>query len=152
MNKFDQHTNMYSLKLIGIGLTILATAFLFFVYFFDWIIYGQSKFTLVKMEHKTECKSRSLPITGATMCGAQDLNTRVKIRFDDSYFVVDTNGVCVDSQSTRRRPLCLETDNLVNEITSSKKLTRSIQLGNSNVLLERPYGQTNNIGANRLVA
>ena len=86
------------------------------------------------------------------MWGAQDLNTRVKIRFDDSYFVVDTNYVCVDSQNISRRPLCLEADNLVNEITSSKKLTRSIQLGNSNVLLERPYGQTNNIGANRLVA
>ena len=40
----------------GIGLTVVATVFLFFVYFFDWIIYGRSQFTLVGAENKTECK------------------------------------------------------------------------------------------------
>ena len=132
-------------------MTIVATVFLFFVYFFDWFIYGQSKFTLVKSEHKTECKSRSLPITGAMICGAQDLNSRVKVKFDDTFFVVDTNRASDDAQSTHFRPLCLETSNFVSGFTSSKKMTRSIRLGESNMLLERPYGQSLNVSANRLV-
>ena len=125
--------------------------FLFFVYFFDWFIYGQSKFTLVETENKTECKSRSLPITEVKMCGAQDLNSRIKVKFDDTYFVVDTNRASDDAQSTHFRPLCLETDNLITEVISSNKITRSIRLGESNMLLERPYGQSLNVSANRLV-
>ena len=133
-------------------MTIIATGFLFFVYYFDWIIYGESKFTLIKTAEKTECKSRSLPINKMTMCGAQDLNTRVKIKLDDSYFIVDTSHSKNDAQCTRSPFLCLETRNVVTEIISSKKMTHSIQLGNSSVLLERPYGQSVSVPTNRLVA
>ena len=132
----------------GIGLTVVATVFLFFVYFFDWIIYGRSQFTLVGAENKTKCKSRPLPIDEATRCGAQDLNLRVKIKLDDSYFVVDTPHPSVDA---RCRSLCLEPHNLVAEITDSKKITRSIQLGGCKVLLERPLKQSSNNSNNRLV-
>ena len=130
-------------------MTIIATGFLFFVYYFDWIIYGESKFTLIKTAEKTECKSRSLPINKMTMCGAQDLNTRVKIKLDDSYFIVDTNHA---TQCIRSPIVCLETRNVVTEIVSSKKRKHSIQLGNSSVLLERPYGQSVSVPTNRLVA
>ena len=130
-------------------MTIIATGFLFFVYYFDWIIYGESKFTLIKTAEKTECKSRSLPINKMTMCGAQDLNTRVKIKLDDSYFIVDTNHA---TQCIRSPIVCLETRNVVTEIVSSKKMTHSIQLGNSSVLLERPYGQSLSTPTDRLVA
>ena len=129
----------------GIGLTVVATVFLFFVFFFDWIIYGRSQFTLVGAENKTECKSRPLPIDEATRCGAQDLNSRVKLKFDDSYFVVET------TDNVRCRSLCLEPHNLAAEITDSKKLTRSIQLGECKVLLERPLKQSSNNTNNRLV-
>ena len=132
-------------------MTIVAVGFLFFVYFFDWIIYGGSKFTLVKAAEKVKCKSRSLPINGATVCGAQDLNMRIKIKLDDSCFIVDTTYASSDTQNLRCRPLCLETDNCVAEITSSKKMTRTIQLGSSNVLLERPY-ENSSVPADRLVA
>ena len=132
----------------GIGLTVVATVFLFFVYFFDWIIYGRSQFTLVGAENKTECKSRPLPIDEATRCGAEDLNSRVKIKLDDSYFVVDTTH---PSGDTRCRSLCFEPHNLVAEITDSKKLTRSIQLGDCKVLLERPLKQSPSNSNNRLV-
>ena len=130
-------------------MTIVATGFLFFVYYFDWIIYGESKFTLIKTAEKTEFRTRSLPINKMTMCGAQDLNTRVKITFDDSYFVVDTSS---DAQSPRCRPACLERDNFITESTSSKKMTHSIQIGSSNVLVERPYGKSISVPVNRLVA
>ena len=133
-------------------MTIIATGFLFFVYYFDWIIYGESKFTLIKTAEKTECKSRSLSINKITMCGAQDLNTRVKIKVDDSYFIVDTSHSKNDAQCTRSPFLCLETRNVVTEIISSKKMTHSIQLGNSSVLLERPYGQSLSTPTDRLVA
>ena len=133
-------------------MTIIATGFLFFVYYFDWIIYGESKFTLIKTAEKTECKSRSLPINKMTMCGAQDLNTRVKIKLDDSYFIVDTSHSKNDAQCTRSQFLCLETRNIVTEFISSKKVVRSIQLGNSSVLLERPYGQSLSTPIDRLVA
>ena len=133
-------------------MTIVAIGFLFFVYFFDWIIYGRSQFTLVSEENKIECKSRSLPVTKATICGAQDLNRRVKVKLDDSYFIVDTTYGSNDAPSTRCRPLCLETNNFVTEITSFKNLACSIQLGVSSVLLERPYGQSVSVPTNRLVA
>ena len=136
-------------------MTIIAIGFLFFVYFFDWIIYGRSQFTLVSEENKTECKSRSLPVTKATTCGAQDLNRRVKVKLDDSYFVVDTTYGPNDAPCTRlqcTRPLCLETKNIVTEITSSEKLACSIKLGSSCVLLERPYGQPISTQIDRLVA
>ena len=84
------------------------------------------------------------------MCGAQDLNTRVKVKLDDTYFVVDTGTQ--NSQDTRCRPLCLDTNNFVTDITSSRKMIRSIQLGTGNVLLERPYGQSLGVPVNRLVA
>ena len=87
-----------------------------------------------------------------TMCGVQDLNTRVKIKLDDSYFIVDTNHANNDAQRTPFPLLCLETKNIVTEIISSKKMARSIQLGNSSVLLERPYGQSLKIPTDRLVA
>ena len=116
------------------------------------MIYGQSKFTLVKVAEKTECKSRSLPINNMTICGAQDLNTRVKVKLDDSYFIVDTSHATYDAQRTHSPFLCLETKNIVTEIISSKKMARSIQLGNSSVLLERPYGQSLEIPTERLVA
>ena len=130
-------------------MTIIATGFLFFVYYFDWIIYGESKFTLIKTAEKTECKSRSLPINKMTLCGAQDINTKVKIKLDDSYFIVDTNHA---TQCIRSPIVCLETRNVVTEIVSSKKRTHSIQLGNSSVLLERPYEQSVSVPTNRLVA
>ena len=133
-------------------MTIVATGFLFFVYFFDWIIYGQNKFTLVQTAEKKECKSRSLPVTRATFCSAQDLNTRVKFKVDDSYFVVDTTYSTSDTSSTHCQPLCLETENIVTEVISSRKMIRSIQLGRSNVLLERPYGESIRVPPNRLVA
>ena len=133
-------------------MTIIATGFLFFAYYFDWIIYGESKFTLIKTAEKTECKSRSLPINKMTMCGAQDLNTRVKIKLDDSYFIVDTSHSKNDAQCTRSPFLCLETRNVVTEVISSKKMTDSIQLGNSSVLLERPYGQSISTPTDRPVA
>ena len=133
-------------------MTIVATGFLFFVYYFDWIIYGESKFTLIKTAEKTECKSRSLPINKMTMCGVQDINTRVKIKLDDSYFIVDTNHATYDAQRTRSPFVCLETRNDVTEFISSKKMTHSIQLGNSSVLLERPYGQSISTPIDRLVA
>ena len=94
-------------------MTTVATLFLFFVYFFDWIIYGRSQFTLVGAENKTECKSRPLPIDEATRCGAQDLNSRVKLKFDYSYFVVET------TDNARCRSLCLEPHNLVAEISQT---------------------------------
>ena len=133
-------------------MTIVAIGFLFFVYFFDWIIYGRSQFTLVSEENKIECKSRSLPVTKATICGAQDLNRRVKVKLDDSYFVVDTTYGPNDAPSTHCRPTCLETNNFVTKIISSKKLACSIKLGSSCVLLERPYGQSVSVQTNRLVA
>ena len=136
-------------------MTIVATGFLFFVYFFDWIIYGRSKFTLVREENKTKCKSRSFPVTKATIYGAQDLNRRVKVKLDDSYFVVDTTYGPNDAPCTRlqcTRPLCLETNNFVTDITSSKKFACLIQLGVSSVLLERPYGQSVSVPTNRIVA
>ena len=133
-------------------MTIVAIGFLFFVYFFDWIIYGRSQFTLVSEENKIECKSRSLPVTKAIICGAQDLNRRVKVKFDDSYFIVDTTYGFKDAPSIKCRPLCLETNNTVTEIISSKNLACSIQLGVSSVLLERPYGQSVSVPINRLVA
>ena len=133
-------------------MTVVASGFLFFVYYFDWMIYGESKFTLVKTAEKTECKSRSLSINKMTMCGAQDINTRVKIKLDDSYFIVDTNHATNDAQCTRSSFLCLETRNVVTEIISSKKMAHSIQLGNSSVLLERPYGQSISTPTDRLVA
>ena len=133
-------------------MTIIATGFLFFVYYFDWIIYGESKFTLIKTAEKTECKSRSLPINKMTISGAQDINTRVKIKLDDSYFIVDTSHSKNDAQCTRSPFLCLETRNVVTEIISSKKMTHSIQLGNSSVLLERPYGQSLSTPTDRPVA
>ena len=130
-------------------MTIIATGFLFFVYYFDWIIYGESKFTLIKTAEKTECKSRSLPINKMTLCGAQDINTKVKIKLDDSYFIVDTNHA---TQCIRSPIVCLETRNVVTEIVSSKKMTHSIQIGSSNVLVERPYGKSISVPVNRLVA
>ena len=133
-------------------MTIIATGFLFFVYYFDWMIYGESKFTLIKTAEKTECKSRSLPINKMTISRAQDINTRVKIKLDDSYFIVDTSHSKNDAQCTRSPFLCLETRNVVTEIISSKKVARSIQLGNSSVLLERPYGQSLSTPIDRLVA
>ena len=123
-------------------MTIVATGFLFFVYFFDWIIYGRSQFTLIREENKTECKSRSLPVTKATTCGAQDLNRRVKVKLDDSYFIVDSTYGSNDAPRTHCPPMCLETNNTVTEITSSKNLACSIKLGSSSVLLERPYEQS----------
>ena len=86
------------------------------------------------------------------MCGAQDLNTRVKVKLDDTYFVVDTTYGTQNAQDTRCRPLCLVTDNFVTDITSTRKMIRSIQLGTGNVLLERPYGQSSGVPVNRLVA
>ena len=83
------------------------------------------------------------------MCGAQDLNTRVKIKLDDSYFIVDTNHA---TQCIRSPIVCLETRNVVTEIVSSKKMTHSIQLGSSCVLLERPYGQLLSTPTDRPVA
>ena len=133
-------------------MTIVATGFLFFVYYFDWIIYGHSKFTLIKTAEKTECKSRSLPIKKMTISGAQDINTKIKIKLDDSCFIVDTSHSKNDAQCTSSSLLCLETRNIVTEVISSKKLTRSIQLGNSSVLLERSYGQSLKIPTDRLVA
>ena len=133
-------------------MTIVAVGFLFFVYFFDWMIYGESKFTLIKTAEKTECKSRSLPINKMTMCGALDLNTKVKIKFDDSYFIVNTSHATEDAQRTRSPFLCLETKNVVTEIISSRKMARTIQLGSSSVLLERPYEQSLKSPTNRLVA
>ena len=103
---------------LGIGLTIVATGFLFFVYYFDWMIYGESKFTLIKTAEKTECKSRSLPINKMTISGAQDLNTRVKIKVDDSYFIVDTSHSKNDAQCTRSPFLCVETRNVFTERVS----------------------------------
>ena len=144
----DRFFTYFVFMFSGIGLTVVATVFLFFVYFFDWIIYGRSQFTLVGAENKTECKSRPLPIDEATRCGAQDLNSRVKLKFDDSYFVVDTTH---PSDDARCRSLCLEPHNLAAEITDSKKLTHSIQLGECKVLLERPLKQSSNNTNNRLV-
>ena len=133
-------------------MTIVAIGFLFYVYFFDLIIYGRSQFTLVSEENKIECKSRSLPVAKATICGAQDLNRRVKIKLDDSFFIVNTTYGSNDAPSIKCRPLCLETNNFVTEITSSKNLACSIQLGVSSVLLERPYGQSISTPIDRLVA
>ena len=133
-------------------MTTVATLFLFFVYFFDWVIYGHSKFTLVKTAEKTKCKSRSVPINDITKCGAQDINTRVKIKLDSSYFIVDTSHSTNDTQCTRSSFLCLETKQNVTEVITSKKLARSIQLGNSSILFERPYEQPLNASVNRLVA
>ena len=148
----DKYYSFYLFNLTGIGLTIVATGFLFFVYYFDWIIYGHSKFTLIKTTEKTECKSRSLPINKMTMCGAQDINTKVKIKLDDSYFIVDTNHATNDAQCTRSPFLCLETKNIVTELISSRKMSLSIKLGNSSVLLERPYGQSLSTPTDRPVA
>ena len=83
------------------------------------MIYGQCKFTLIKEANKVESKSRLFPGNEATLCGAQDLNTRVKMKLDDSFFVVDTTQT--DSWS-----LCLDTKNFVNETTSSKITLQSI--------------------------
>lgn len=116
------------------------------------MVYGKNKFTLVKTAEKTQCKSRSLPINEVTMCGAQDLNTRVKVKLADSYFVVDTTYATDDAQSTHSWPLCLGVDNFVRETISSNKMTRSIQLGNRSILLERPYEQPLIASVNRLVA
>ena len=116
-------------------MTIVAVVFLLFVYFFDWTIHGQSKFTLTKGANKAESTSRLLPGNEATLCGAQDLNTRLKLRFDDSYFVVDTT-------QTNFWSLCLDKKNFVNDSTSSKITFHSLQLGNSNVLLKRPIKQS----------
>lgn len=132
-------------------MTIVAVWFLVFVHFFDWMIYGQSKFTLVKAADKIKGKSRLFPVNEATLCGAQDINTKVKIKFDDSYFVVDTIRASYGSQNTLCLPMCLETNSVVNDITSSKKLTRSLQLGYSYVLLEQPHKQAYNISDSRLV-
>ena len=132
-------------------MTIVAVGFLFFVYFFDWIVYGRSKFTLVKVPNKIKCKSRSLPTNEATVCGAQDLNTRVQFQFDDSFFVVDTTHAFNDSQSTSARFLCLKMNKSFHDIRTPEKLTRSIQLGDSNVLLERPHGQSFDAPGNRLL-
>ena len=114
------------------------------------MIYGRSKFTLVNGATKTKCKSRPLPGNEATMCGSQDLNSRVKIKLEDSYFVVETSQTSNNAQCTNCRPYCLET-NIVNHIADSKKSTDSIQLGYSNVLLERSNVQTLNVSENRLV-
>ena len=134
-------------------MTTVATLFLFFVYFFDWVINGQSKFTLVKTAEKTKCKSRSVPINDITKCGAQDINTRVKIKLDSSYFIVDTNHSTNETEGTRSPFLCLETDNFeISPEVSSTKMARSIQLGSSSVLLERPCGEPLSVPTNRLVA
>ena len=116
------------------------------------MIYGQSQFTLVREANKTKCKSRLLPDNEATTCGAQDLNSRVKIKLEDSYFVVDTTQTFNEANIGRFRPYCLETNRIVYNETDSKKSTSSIQLGDSNLLLERPYGQSFIIPENRLVS
>ena len=116
------------------------------------MIYGENKFSLVKTEEKTKCKSRSLLINKMTMCGALDLNTKVKIKFDDSYFIVDTSYATEDAQRKRSPFVCLETKNVVTKIISSRKMARTIQLGSSSVLLERPYEQSLKSPTNRLVA
>ena len=87
-----------------------------------------------------------------TISGAQDINTKIKIKLDDSCFIVDTSHSKNDAQCTSSSLLCLETRNIVTEVISSKKMARSIQLGNSSVLLERPYGQSLKIPTDRLVA
>lgn len=132
-------------------MTVVAAGFLYFVYYFDWMIYGRSKFTLVKKADKTECKSRPIPVNESTVCGAQDLNSRVKVKLDDSYFVLDFKSFSYDAQNTRCRALCLETNNFVHEFTSSNKLTRSIRLGDTNILIERSRGRSFKELYNRLV-
>ena len=127
----------------------MATLFLFFVYYFDWMIYGQHKFTLISEEIKTKCKSRTIPINERTVCGAQDLNTRIKIKLDDSYLVVDTTA------DDKNRILCLEPNVelvAIEHTRSTNKTIRSIRLGDNYVILERPYGNARNVANYRMVS
>ena len=133
----------------GIGLTIVATVFLFFVYYFDWMIHGHHKFTVISEEIKTKCKSRTIPINERTVCGAQDLNTKIKIKLDDSYLVVDTTA------DDKNRILCLEPNVqlvAIEHTRSTNKTTRSIRLGDNYVILERPYGNARNVANYRMVS
>lgn len=117
--------------------------FLFFVYFFDWIIYGQSKFTLVSEPVKKKGESRPIPADEQTMCGAQDLNKRIKVKLDDSYLVVDTTAITYETHSELSSTLCLEACSklVLENNTSSEKSIRSIRLGQKCILLERPSTQ-----------
>ena len=116
------------------------------------MIYGGHQFTLIKTENKTKYKPRMIPLDENTLCGAQDLNSRVKIKFDDSYLVVDTFQSSCVAQNRRWRSVCLETNSFVADITDSKKSIRFIRLGDNNVLLEQPQTHSSNVTSFRLVA
>ena len=109
------------------------------------MIYGQSMFTLVKSAKKTKWTSRPLPVNDVTKCGSQDLNSRVKIKFDDSYFIIDT------SYNTACRLLCFDTDSIDYNTVDLTKVASLIQLGDSKVYLERPNGQSLSAPVKRLV-
>ena len=124
-------------------MTIIAVGFLLFIYFFDWVIYGRAKFTLVHETTKTKSKSRPLPINEHMTCGTQDINDRTKVRLDDANFIVDIMSVSAETQNNIRRTLCLglcvEPVTIGN--TSSTKSIHSIKLGEKSILLERPKPQ-----------
>ena len=117
------------------------------------MIYGRSKFTLVKNISKQKGESRPIPVNEQTICGAKDINARTKIMLDDSYFVVEVTSINDEIRSKLRSTLCLEpSDELVSDANPSlDKSVHSISLGGKCTLLERPAAQLRNVPRPRLV-
>lgn len=115
----------------------MTTGCLFFVFFFDWITFGRNKFTLINDATKTKCCSKAmLTSNDATKCGAQDLNSRIKVELGDSCLILDSNSFNIDL----KRTLCLDANKLVFGETSDKdnKFLLSVKFGKEHVLLKKP--------------
>ena len=118
------------------------------------MIYGQSKFTLVKQATKQKGESRLLPVNEQTTCGAQDINTRTKIKVEDSCFVVKIRSTTDEAHYKLCATLCLEPSGelvwVTNKMSSDKSLC-SMKLGDNHVLLEQPNTQPRVVPDHRLV-